>query len=94
MVVPSLGTVSVSAAATETVVFLASTGSDDKDAKVFINMTGGLTFENITLKFDQTKSGEVSTAKFYCNGKHIVFADTVKFANNAPINIFAGWQNP
>ena len=55
--------------------------------------SGGLTFENITLKFDQTKTDGVPNTKFYCNSKHVVFAETVKFADNAPINIFAGGNN-
>lgn len=55
--------------------------------------SGALTFENITLKFDQTKTDGVPDAKFYCNSKHVVFAETVKFADNAPINIFAGGNN-
>lgn len=158
-VVPCLGTVTVSAAATDTVVYLSSTGSDDNDGsegapfatlqKAWTNSntgnhtiivvdtvvldvstvsfiwgsenkaahttikgatadsvldissktrnalycSGGLTFENITLKFDQAVSNNVPNAKFYCNGKHVVFAETVKFADNKPINIFAGGNN-
>ncbi len=55
--------------------------------------SGDLTFENITLKFDQTQTDGVPNAKFYCNAKHVVFAETVSFANDAPINIFAGGNN-
>lgn len=158
-VVPCLGTVTASAATTDTVVYLASYGSDDNDGsesapfatlqKAWTNSntgnhtiivvdtvvldvstvsfiwgsenkaahttikgatadsvldissktrnalycSGGLTFENITLKFDQAVSNNVPNAKFYCNGKHVVFAETVKFADNKPINIFAGGNN-
>lgn len=157
MVVPCLGTVTVSAAATDTVVYLASYGSDDNDGsesapfatlqKAWTNSntgnhtiivvdtvaldstsfiwgsenkaahttikgasadsvldisiktrnglycSGGLTFEDITLKFDSAKTDGVPNSKFYCNGNHVVIAETVKFADNTPIQIFAGGNN-
>ncbi|MBO5746294.1 MAG: InlB B-repeat-containing protein [Clostridia bacterium] len=158
MMVPAFGTVSAADAPVDTVVYLASYGSDENDGSeaapfatlqkawtngntgnnhtiivvdnVALNSTsfiwgsenkaahttlkgatadvvldlsikvrmgiyssGGLTFENITLKFDQTQTDGVPNAKFYCNAKHVVFAETVSFADNAPINIFAGGNN-
>ncbi len=159
MLVPAVGTITVSAATTETVVYVASTGSDNNNGsqsapfatlqKAWTNSntgnltivivdtvvldvstvsfiwgaenkaahttvkgatadsvldvsaktrnalycSGSLTFEDITLKFDQAKTGEVPNAKFYCNGNHVIFAETVKFGDNAPINIFAGGNN-
>lgn len=65
----------------------------DLSAKTRMGLYGGgskFTFDNITLKFDQTLSGSVPTAKFYANGRHVVITETVTFADNAPINIFAG----
>ncbi len=65
----------------------------DLSAKTRMALYGGgskITFDNIKLKFDQTLSSGVPTAKFYCNGKHVIITETVSFVNKAPINIFAG----
>ena len=80
--------------ASETVIRGATASSVlDLSAKTRMGLYGGgskFTFDNITLKFDQTLSSGVPTAKFYANGTHVVITDTVTFADNAPINIFAG----
>lgn len=80
--------------ASETVIKGATASSLlDLSAKTRMGLYGGgskFTFDNITLKFDQTLSSNVPTAKFYANGRHVVITETVTFADNAPINIFAG----